>query len=332
MQVIIPVAGKGTRMRPHTHTTPKPLLHVAGKPVIDYILDDLEELDFVSSIVFITGHLGDKFKEHVTENYDFEMHFAEQKTLDGSSGAVKLAEPFIEEDVLVIFADTIFDVDLSDIEDCEVDGMIWGKKVEDYQRFGIMIKDDEGFLKDLKEKPDKPYTRLANIGMYYVKDYEMMYDCIHEQYEKDMKSKGEYNFPEVLGMMAQRGKKFEIAKVQGWYDAGKPKTVLSSQRELLKERHSVGHSKNSNINKPVYIEDGAQVRNSVIGPNVSVAEGALVENCVIEDSVIGSDAEVKDCRLSRSLIGDHALVEGVSGQVNISDHSEVVVGDYENNS
>ncbi len=332
MQVILPVAGKGTRMRPHTHTTPKPLVHVAGKPVIDYILDELKELDFVSDLVFITGYMGEEFEEYVRANYDFDMEFVEQETLDGSSGAVKLAEPYIEEDVLVIFTDTIFDVDLEMIEDCEDDGLIWGMEVEDYSRFGIMLTDDNGHLTEMKEKPDKPYTRLANIGMYYCKDYELMYECIQEQYEKGMKSDGEYNFPEAVGMMADRGEKFKVVEADGWYDTGKPETVLSSQRELLKERHKVSGVEDSKVRKYVYVEDGARVKNSVIGPNVSIAEGAVVKNSVVRDSIIGKDSRVEECSLHHSLIGDEALVFGVSGHVNVSDHSEVRVGEYEDNS
>lgn len=323
MQVILPVAGRGTRMRPHTHTDPKPLLRVAGKRVIDYILDELKELDFVEDITFITGYKGQKFKEYVTEQYDFEMHFEEQTTLDGSSGAIKLAEPHIHDDVLVIFTDTVFDLDLTVIPEVKADGIIWGKKVEDYSRFGIMLTDEQGYLTQMKEKPDKPYTRLANIGVYYVKNHELMYDCIHEQYDKDLKHKGEYNFPEALGMMADRGEKIKVMEADGWYDTGKPETTLASQAELLKKRHHARRAEESEIVGNVYIDDTATVKNCTIGPNVSVSENTVVENCQLENCVIGANSTLEDCELLDSLVGDHVTLKGVTGEVNVGDHSQI---------
>ncbi|MFC1648958.1 sugar phosphate nucleotidyltransferase [Nanoarchaeota archaeon] len=329
MQVIIPVAGKGTRMRPHTHTIPKPLLHVAGKPVIDYILDELKELP-VSEVIFITGHLKEHFEEHMKATYDFKMRFIEQEVLDGTSGAIRLARDYIHEDVLIIFADTIFDSDLSILKNFPHDGAIWCSKVEDHRRWGIIITDDDGFMTKLIEKPDKPYTRLANIGMHYMKNYKLLFECIEEQYEKDLKAKGEYPLPEAHSMMCERGEKHKAIQVEGWYDTGKPETVLATQEVLLHRRHREGKTKKTEIIKPVYIEDGSDVEGCVIGPNVSIAKGAVVKNSVVKNSIIGVDSSVENCSLEESFVGDEAKVFGVSGKVNVGDHSEVVIGDEDN--
>ncbi len=323
MQVILPVAGRGTRMRPHTNTNPKPLLTVAGKKVIDYILDELRELDFVDDIVFITGYMGEKFEDYVQQYEEFEMSFVEQEELDGSAGAVKLARPFIDQDVLVIFTDTVFDVDLSIIPDVKADGVVWGQKVENYSRFGIMATDENDYLTDLKEKPNKPYSRLANIGVYYVRDHELMYDCIDEQYEKGMTKDGEYNFPETVGMMAENGEKIKVLEADGWYDTGKPGTTLASQEQLLQRRHKASRAEDSEIRGDVYIDDTATVKDCTIGPNVSICANTTVKNSTLQHCIVGEDAELRDCDLTDSIVGNEVELTGVQGSVNIGDHSSV---------
>src|SRR5690606_25932825 len=173
VKVIIPLAGKGTRLRPHTHVTPKPLLRVGGKPIMSYILDDLQDLG-VSEIVFITGHLKETIEEYIRTEYpSFTSHFVEQKVQDGTAGAVRLAKPYIDEDVLIIFVDTLFDADLSLVQRLPegLAGVIWAKEVEDYQRFGVIVTDSDGNMKRIVEKPKDPISKLANIGLYYIRDH-----------------------------------------------------------------------------------------------------------------------------------------------------------------
>ena len=163
MKVVIPLAGKGTRLRPHTYVTPKPLLKVADKPVMSYILDDLKELG-VTEAVFITGYLKEKIEDYVRREYpDFTSHFVEQAVQNGTAGAVQLAEPFVDEDLLIIFVDTLFDADLSLVKRLPEDeaGVIWVKEVEDYQRFGVVVSDSDGYMQRIVEKPKDPISKMA---------------------------------------------------------------------------------------------------------------------------------------------------------------------------
>ena len=170
MKVIIPLAGKGTRLRPHTHITPKPMLKIAGKPVIDYVMDDLQRLGNVEQVIYITGHLKDKVELYARAKYPFDAVFVEQEIQDGTAGAVALARPYVDQPVFIIFVDTIFDADLSVVKRSEADGIIWVKTVDDYQRFGVVVTDADGHMTRIVEKPSTPISKRANIGLYYIKN------------------------------------------------------------------------------------------------------------------------------------------------------------------
>ena len=171
MKVIIPLAGKGTRLRPHTHITPKPMLKVAGKPVMSYVLDDVKKLGDVEQVVYITGHLKEKVEEFTKATYDIPSVFVEQVVQDGTAGAVNLARPYVDQPVLIIFVDTIFDADLEIVHSTDADGIIWVKEVEDYQRFGVVVTDEEGNMTKIVEKPSTPISKRANIGLYYIRNH-----------------------------------------------------------------------------------------------------------------------------------------------------------------
>src|ERR1700752_1230324 len=177
MQVIIPLAGKGTRLRPHTHLVPKPMLKVAGRPVMDWVMDRLDGLD-VTELIFITGHLKEQVEAYARARYKIPSRFIEQKVQDGTAGAVNLARPYVHEPVLIIFVDTVFEADLGLIKRTDADGIIWAKEVEDYQRFGVVVHDRQGFMTKIVEKPDTPVSKLANIGLYYVRDWRTLFDGI----------------------------------------------------------------------------------------------------------------------------------------------------------
>ncbi|MGA0920884.1 MAG: sugar phosphate nucleotidyltransferase, partial [Gemmatimonadaceae bacterium] len=178
MKVIIPLAGKGTRLRPHTHTVPKPMLKVAGKPVMDYVMDDVAQLNGVTEVVYITGHLKEAVERHARGAYPIPGRFIEQQVQDGTAGAIALAKDRVDAPVLIIFVDTIFDADLSVIEGCEDDGIIWTKEVEDYQRFGVVVTDANGHMTQIVEKPSTPISKRANIGLYYIKNWQLLYEGI----------------------------------------------------------------------------------------------------------------------------------------------------------
>ncbi len=232
MKVIIPLAGKGTRLRPHTHLTPKPMLKVAGKPVISYLLDDLKALGGIEQIVYITGHLKEKVEEFARKEYDFPAVFVEQTVQNGTATAVDLARPYVDQPVLIIFVDTVFDADLSLVQSTDADGIIWVKEVEDYQRFGVVVTNPEGFMTKIVEKPSTPISKRANIGLYYIKNWKLLYEGI-SYVLKQPSNRGEYYLTDAFQYMIDHGARIKVVDVEGWYDAGKLDTLLDTNRAML---------------------------------------------------------------------------------------------------
>jgi glucose-1-phosphate thymidylyltransferase len=324
MKVIIPLAGKGTRLRPHTHLTPKPMLKVAGKEVMAYILGDLEKLGSVEQVVYITGHLKEKVEEYVRQAFRIPAVFIEQVVQDGTAGAVALARDYIDQPVLIIFVDTIFDADLSVIHRTDADGIIWVKEVEDYKRFGVVVTDAQGNMTRIVEKPDTPISKRANIGLYYIKNWKLLFEGI-EHVLTQPKNKGEYYLTDAFQYMIDKGAKIKVIDVEGWYDAGKLDTLLDTNRVMLEKgraRIPAGVDPGQVI-EPAYIEDGARITGSRVGPNVSIGAGTVIEGSTIRDTIIGSRSRIISSNLVNSLIGDEAVVEGMKGEVSVSDHAEV---------
>jgi len=324
MKVIIPLAGKGTRLRPHTHITPKPMLKVAGKPVMAYILEDLERLGNVDQVVYITGHLKEKVEEYTRKAFSIPAVFIEQKVQDGTAGAVELARPYVDQPVLIIFVDTIFDADLSVIDRTDADGIIWVKTVEDYQRFGVVVTDADSNMTKIVEKPKTPISRRANIGLYYIRNWKLLYEGIAHVLQQP-KNQGEYFLTDAFQYMIDKGARIKVIDVEGWYDAGKIDTLLETNRVMLEKgraRVPAGIDR-SQIIEPVYIEDGVKIVNSKVGPNVCLGAGSIVEHATIRDTIAGTGCRIVRSTLRNSLIGDEVLVAGVEGEVTLGDHSEV---------
>ena len=333
MKAIIPLAGKGTRLRPHTHITPKPLLQVGGRPVMSYILDDLLELG-VREVVFIVGYLGDVIRDYIAEEYpQIEAHYVVQEVQDGTAGAVRLAEPWADEDLLILFVDTIFDADLSLVKRLPGDyaGVIWAKEVEDYQRFGVIITGAGDTMKRIVEKPKEPVSKLANIGLYYIRDYGLLFEGIHHTLESPTGPGGEYFLTDAFQYMVDHGAKLLVAPVEGWYDCGKPDTLLETNRHLLEHAGQGGVAAGARVNgaeviEPVRIEDDVEISGGRIGPNVTVGRGSRIVNSVLRDVIVGNGAKISGSELHDSLLGNHVDVRGVKGQLSVSDHAEIVVG------
>lgn len=327
MKVIIPLAGKGTRLRPHTYTTPKPMLHVGGRPVMSYILDDLRDLG-VNEAVFITGYLKEKIEEYIGSEYsDFTAHFVEQPVQNGTAGAVLLAEPFVDSDVLIIFVDTLFDADLSLVKRLPADsaGVIWAKEVEDYQRFGVIVKDDDGNMKRIVEKPTDPISKLANIGLYYIRDWKLLFKGIHATMEGPKGKSGEYYLTDAFQYMIDHGAKIRVEEVTGWYDCGQLETLIDTNRWVLENgrSRSPDGSRSVRITEPVRIEEGVTLSECEIGPNVTVETGSVVRNAKLRDTVVGRSTTIEDADLHDSMIGDGAVVRGVNGVVSIGSNSQI---------
>ena len=324
MKVIIPLAGKGTRLRPHTHITPKPMMKVAGKPVMEYILDDLRKLGGIEQVIYITGHLKEKVEDFARKTLDVPSVFIEQKVQDGTAGAVALAKPYVDQPVLIIFVDTIFDADLSLVKTIDADGIIWVKEVEDYQRFGVVVTDKDNNMTKIVEKPSTPISKRANIGLYYIKNWKLLYEGIDHVLEQP-KNQGEYFLTDAFQYMIDKGAKIRVVDVEGWYDAGKVDTMLETNEVMLKKGRSRRPKDcgDSTIIEPVYIEDGVTLKKSKVGPNVSIGAGSLLDGAEISHSIVGVKATIRKSVLKNSLVGDEAVVEGVRGEVTVSDHSEV---------
>jgi glucose-1-phosphate thymidylyltransferase len=326
MKVIIPLAGKGTRLRPHTHITPKPMMKVAGKPVMSYILDDLKKLGGIDQIIYITGHLKQKIEEFARSSIDVPSVFIEQKVQDGTAGAVALAREYVDEPVLIIFVDTIFDADLSVVKTTDADGIIWVKEVEDYQRFGVVVTDADGNMTRIVEKPNTPISKRANIGLYYIRNWKLLFEGIDHVLASPT-NQGEYYLTDAFQYMIDKGAKIRVIDVEGWYDAGKIETMLETNYTML----SKGHSRRpdsldgSTIVDPVYIEDNVTLKKSIIGPNVSIGTGSVIEGSELSHTIVGTGARITNSKLTKSLVGDGAQLEGVNGEVTVGDHSEVRV-------
>jgi glucose-1-phosphate thymidylyltransferase len=324
MKVIIPLAGKGTRLRPHTYLTPKPMMKVAGKPVMSYVLDELKKLGNVEQIVYITGHLKEKIEEFARAEMDVPSVFIEQKVQDGTAGAIALARDYVDQPVLIIFVDTIFDADLSKVKSVDADGIIWVKEVEDYQRFGVVVTDKDGNMTKIIEKPKTPISKRANIGLYYIRNWKLLFEGI-EWVLKQPKNQGEYFLTDAFQYMIDKGAKIRVIDVEGWYDAGKIDTMIETNQAML-ERGRARRPKNigdSTIIDPVYIEDNVTLKKSKIGPNVSIGAGSVLDGTSISHSIVGANAKITKSVLKNSLVGDDTVVEGVKGEVTVGDHSEV---------
>jgi glucose-1-phosphate thymidylyltransferase len=323
MQVIIPLAGKGTRLRPHTHLVPKPMLKVAGKPVMDWVMDRLGGLD-VHELIFITGHLKEQVEQYARANYKYPARFIEQKVQDGTAGAVNLARPYVTEPVLIIFVDTVFEADLTLVKRADIDGIIWAKEVEDYQRFGVVVTDKDGFMTKIVEKPKEPISKLANIGLYYIRDVAALWRGIDAVLERP-KNQGEYFLTDAFQHMIDHGRKILTAEVGGWYDCGKLDTLLETNEILLRKgaARRPALPEGVDVIEPVYIEDGVHIERSVIGPNVSLETGAVVLDSTLSNSVIGRDAKISHARLDGAFLGNSVLVDNFEGSASLGDHSEL---------
>ncbi len=326
MNVIIPLAGFGSRLRPHTFTKPKPLITVAGKPVLGHILDKLVAAR-VTDISFIVGYLGDQIEQYVTGEYpDIHGRYLEQRELNGQAPAVLLARETVSGPTFIVFVDTIAEADLGKLDDESADGVIYVKEVEDPRRFGVVQIDSQGFITRFIEKPSDMDNKLVVIGMYYVKDAGLLMACCEELMQRDIRTKGEYFLADAFNLMIARGAKLRIETVDVWLDCGKPETVLETNRYLLAHGHDNSAQCQNNktvIVPPVFIHPSARIENSVIGPNTSIGENCQIINSLIRESIVDTGAFVSDHVLANSLIGRDAVLTGRPRRFNVGDSSVV---------
>jgi len=322
MKVIIPAAGIGTQLRPHTNTAPKALLHVAGKPILGHILDRLMTLPDLEEFIIITGFFGDKVKDYVNTHYRISVRFVLQQELKGLGYAIHLAAKHLtDEPALVVLGDTILETDFSHFIQPGKD-ILGVQEVEDPRRFGI-VEVSDGQITRLIEKPEAPTSKLAVVGIYGITSTRLMKSCLEEVVTKEKTASGEIQMTDALQLMVERGSTMLPHPVRGWYDCGKLETLLLTNRHLLEGSDETGEPDESVVIAPSYISPTAEIVRSVIGPYVSVGDRARVIESVMHDTIIGEGAEVRRCLLENSMIGNAASVTGTFKHVSVGDSSEI---------
>jgi glucose-1-phosphate thymidylyltransferase len=290
---------------------------------MDWVMDRLKGLD-VTELIFITGHLKEQVEAYARSRYAIPSRFIEQKVQDGTAGAINLARPFVHGPVLIIFVDTVFEADLTLINRTDADGIIWAKEVEDYQRFGVVVTDKDGFMTKIVEKPSTPISKLANIGLYYIRDVESLWKGIDATLAAPA-NKGEFYLTDAFQWMIEHGRKILTAEVGGWYDCGKLDTLLETSEILLRQgaarrREFPGVT----IHDPVLIEDGVTIERSTIGPNVTLETGTRVSGSTLTNVIVGANSTITDATLDRSVVGNRVTLAGVNGSVTLGDDAEVI--------
>lgn len=324
MKIILPMAGFGTRLRPHTWDVPKPLVPLAGKTMIDHVLDRLLILE-PEEIICIVGYLGDQIERYLRARYDVPFSFVQQPEMRGQAHAIGLTKELVDGDALVMFADTIFEADFSPLRELTargIDGAIYVKEIEDPRRFGIAVLDGEGFATQLVEKPENPISNLALVGIYYFADMAPLYRAIDLLVASGKTLKGEYFLADAVQLMIDDGQRLITLPIPIWEDCGKPEEMLQTNRYLLgladaSDAPTVAPSGDSIIIPPVAIDPSATLRRAVVGPHVSIGAGAILDGVVIDNSIVGDGVSLADATLTGSILSSQATVRGAKQRLNL---------------
>jgi glucose-1-phosphate thymidylyltransferase len=321
MKAIIPVAGIGKRLRPHTLNIPKALLNVAGKPILGHIVDSLLGMG-VKELIPIVGYKGELIREYLTASYKVPITFVEQTEQKGIAHAVSLAREHADNsELIIILGDTIIKTDFARVP--TVGPYVLGvREVADPHRFGI-CEVDRGIVRKIVEKPEHPKGNLALIGLYYFKNSAPLFKACRELIDGSIMTKGEYQITDALQLMIDGGTQFHPFHIDGWYDCGKVETLLETNRILLEESKMSGKADGCIIIPPCYIDRGSSIVNSIIGPYVSVAKGCQIRNSIIENSILNEESSIENIILEGSVVGAFAEVTGRKGSVNVSDYSQI---------
>lgn len=328
IKVVIPMAGLGTRLRPHTWSKPKQLVSVAGKAVLEHVLDSLATLPHPENIelVNIVGYLGEQIEAHMQATFPhIKAHYVNQEDPRGQSHAIHLAKEYLHGPMLMVFADTLIETDLSFLTHETADAVAWVKAVPDPRRFGVAEVGENGWVKRLIEKPKEVDNNLAVVGFYYFRSAEDLISAIEEQYRRDIQIKGEFFLADAINIMLERGLKMRTQQVDIWLDAGTPESLLETNHYLLD--HGRGNqpgdcaSDGLVVIPPVFIHPSAQVRRSIVGPHASIGAGCIVENSIVRNSIIEDGAQLNDVILEGSLIGRKAIITRRPGIINAGDHT-----------
>ncbi|MDZ4844244.1 MAG: sugar phosphate nucleotidyltransferase [Chitinophagales bacterium] len=328
MKVIIPVAGAGTKLRPLTYTQPKALIPVAGKRILDFIIDQLLEVG-LNEFVFVVGYLGEKIKDHVDSKYpQIKADYAVQADRLGVGHAIWTTKSFVkpDEEILIVLGDTIVKVDLSEVLKSPK-STLGVRKVDDPRDFGVVEFDSKGKIAGLVEKPKFPKSNMALVGVYKIKESKLLFEMLSQLVEKEMKEGEEIHLTDAIMLMMGKGVEFDSFRVDNWYDCGKMEILLETNAKLLKGTEYVPVDKemlqNSILIQPVTIAKGTKLMNSIIGPFVTIGENASVDASIVSNSIIGDFANLNNVRLTNSIIGSDTRVTGSKQSLNIGDNTEI---------
>lgn len=330
MKVVIPVAGAGTRLRPHTYTQPKPLMPVAGKPIIRFIVDKLSEAG-LQEFVFVIGYLGDKIRDYVEQAYpNLKIEFVYQEHREGSAHAIATAREAIEDEdeIFIAFGDTIFDVDMQQMLDCP-HSCIGVKKVSDPREFGVAELDDQGLALRMVEKPRIPKSNMAIVGLYKIREVSSLLRSIDHIMLNKSRTVGEYQLTDALQHMVEQGIKFQAIPVRNWFDCGRKEVLLETNAMLLSQRgyatneFQLPEFDNTIFIHPVAVGAHCHIANSIIGPHVTVGDNARISGSIVKDSIIGNFATLEDVVLKHSVIGSDASIRGMNLSLNIGDNTQI---------
>ncbi len=330
MKAIIPVAGAGTKLRPHTYTQPKALIPLAGKTILSIIVDQLHEAG-INEFIFIVGYLGEKIQDYIRNKYpDLQCHFIFQNERYGTGPAINLARKIVGNDeVFIVLGDTIAEYDVKEVIDSPF-SMLGIKKVDDPRNFGVAELSDNEAIVRVVEKPSIPKSNMALVGIYKIKESDVLFTCLKKIIDKQGKNLQEFSLTDALECMIEHGVVFKSFKVHNWFDCGKKETLLESNATLLKKfgGHVADMDKfeNTIIIPPVSIGEGCDIKNSVIGPNVTIGESTILNYTIVKDSIIGSFSKLYDVVLDDSLIGSDTGIKGETRSLSIGDNTDIDLG------
>ena len=329
LKIAIPMAGHGTRMRPHTWSKPKVLLPLAGKTVLDHVLDQFNSISdsYEVEYVFIVGNQWEQIKDYVNANHpDKKVHFIFQEEMKGQSHALHLAKEHLKGPMLMAFADTLIETDLSFLSKDKSDGIAWVKPVPDPRRFGVAVVDDNGIITRLIEKPKVMDNNLAVVGFYYFRSGEALVSAISEQISRNISLNNEYFLADAINIMLEQNNKFRIERVNTWLDAGIPEALLDTNKYLLNVNRSESFTSRQDdvkIVPPVKIGLNCSLKRCIIGPNVSIGNDCQIENVLLQNSIVDDATTINNKIIENSIIGRSVNIEGSAIKVNIGDNSEL---------
>ena len=330
MKAIIPVAGAGTKLRPHTYTQPKALIPLAGKTVLSIIVDQLRNAG-INEFIFVVGYLGEKIQDYVRYNYlNITAHFVQQNDRQGIGHALQLCADIVKDDeLLVVLGDTLCEYDVEAVLKSE-HSLLGVKKVDDPRSFGVAEIDGDGNVTHVVEKPQIPKSNMALVGIYKIRESRMLFECLENNMAQDLRTHGEFGITDAIDCMIRKGAHFRAFKVDAWFDAGKRDTLLESNATLLKKfggsMMSSQAYENTVIIQPVRIGKGCDIRNSIIGPNVTIGDQTTVDSSIIKNSIIGSYSNLFDIVLDYSIIGSDTGIRGETRTLNIGDNTDIDLG------